>query len=137
MSVENGEEHRRALERFYAAFNARDLPAILAELHPEIEFQSRFAQIGGAVYRGHDGVRGWLEDLAQAWEHIEVELGRTHESGTDSTIALITLHAKGRASGLELHEPAAHDLRWQDGKLARLAYTDRDDAELAQSPEWT
>ena len=70
------QEHRRALERFYDAFNARDLPCILAELHPQIEFESRFARAGGTTYHGHDGVRGWLADLADAWEHIEVELER-------------------------------------------------------------
>jgi hypothetical protein len=26
-------------------------------MHPEIEFQSRFAQAGGASYHGHEGVR--------------------------------------------------------------------------------
>jgi ketosteroid isomerase-like protein len=128
--------HRRTLERFYAAFNARDLPAILAEMHPEIEFQSRFAQAGGATYHGHDGVRGWLEDLDQAWERLEVELERVVESGADATIALVTLRGKGRVSGLEIHEPVAHDLRWRDGKVARLAYTDRRAAErLAGSSE--
>jgi len=117
------------MERFYAAFNARDFPAILAEMHPDIEFQSRFAQAGGAVYHGHEGVRGWLEDLGQAWERLEVELEQTFESRADATVALVTLHGKGRVSGLEIHEPAAHDLRWRDGKVARLAYTDREAVE--------
>jgi ketosteroid isomerase-like protein len=130
MPPDLAEEHRRALERFYDAFNAREEERILAEIHPEIEFESRFAQAGGTTYRGHAGVRGWLADLAHAWEYIDVELEDTFERD-GCTIALITLHGKGRASGIELHERAAHELSWRDGKLARLNYTERDDPGLA------
>ena len=75
-------------------------------------------------------MRGWLADLAHAWEYIDVELEDTFERD-GRTIALITLHGKGRASGIELHERAAHELSWRDGKLARLNYTERDDLGLA------
>jgi ketosteroid isomerase-like protein len=124
------EWHRATLERFYEAFNARDLPAMLAEMHPEIEFESRFARAGGTTYRGHEGVRGWIADLAEAWEHIVVELGKSYESGDDRTIALITLRGKGRVSGIELNERATHELRWREGKLVRLRYVEREDAGL-------
>jgi ketosteroid isomerase-like protein len=123
-------QHRSALERFYNAFNARNLPAILAELHPEIEFESRFARAGGTTYRGHEGVRGWLADLADAWEYIVVDLGASYESGPDRTVARITLRGKGRASGIQLNERATHELRWREGKLAQLGYIEPDDARL-------
>jgi ketosteroid isomerase-like protein len=131
MPPDVADEHRRALERFYDAFNARDEPRILAEIHPEIEFESRFAQAGGTTYRGHAGVRGWLADLAQAWEYIDVELHATFERD-GCTVALITLHGKGRASGIELHEPAVHELSWRDGKLASLRYAERTEAGAAE-----
>jgi ketosteroid isomerase-like protein len=131
MPPDLAEEHRHALERFYAAFNARDEPRILDEIHPEIEFESRFAQAGGTTYRGREGVRGWLADLGHAWEYIDVELHETVERD-GRTIALITLHGKGRASGIELHEPTVHELSWRDGKLASLRYTEREDAGLSQ-----
>jgi len=127
---DRAEEHHRALERFYDAFNARDLPGLFAEMHPQVEFESRFARAGGTTYRGHDGIRGWLADLADAWEHIIVELERSFETPNDRTIALIALHGKGRASGIELHERAAHELRWRDGKLLSLTYVEREDAGL-------
>jgi ketosteroid isomerase-like protein len=132
MSRENVEVHRQALERFYAAFGARDLPAMIAEMHPEIVFESRFVQAGGSLYHGHEGVRGWLEDLDQAWEHFEVELEQTVELGSDTTIALVTLRGRGRVSGLEIHEQAAHELRWREGKLARHVYTDRNGVGLSE-----
>jgi hypothetical protein len=44
MPEQDAQKHRAALERFYDAFNARDLGRMLAEMHPEIEFESRFAR---------------------------------------------------------------------------------------------
>ena len=129
-AADSAEQRRRALERFYDAFNARDLTQLIAAMHPQVEFESRFARAGGTTYRGHDGIRGWLADLADAWEHIAVELERSFETRSDRTIALITLHGKGRASGVELHERAAHELRWRDGRLLSLTYVERDEAGL-------
>jgi SnoaL-like domain len=68
MVEQRAEERHTTLRRFYDAFNARDLEAIIAEMHPEVEFESRFARAGGTTYRGHEGIRGWLADLADAWE---------------------------------------------------------------------
>ena len=129
-AADSAEQRRRALERFYDAFNARDLQRLISEMDPQVEFESRFARAGGTTYRGHDGIRGWLADLSDAWEHIAVELERTFETDDGRTVALITLHGKGRASGIELHERAAHRLRWRDGKLLSLTYIEREDAGL-------
>ena len=59
-----------------------------------------------------------------------VELERSFETHSDRTVALITLHGKGRARGIELHERAAHQIRWRDGKLLSLTYVEREDAGL-------
>jgi SnoaL-like domain len=83
VSQENA--HREQLSRFYNAFNARDLPGVLATLHPEIVFESRFARAGGTTYSGHAGVRGWFSDLADAWEYIVVDLGASRDVATDRT----------------------------------------------------
>jgi ketosteroid isomerase-like protein len=45
------------LHRFYEAFNARDIEALIACCDPSIEFHSTFAAVGGGVYHGHDGMR--------------------------------------------------------------------------------
>ena len=125
-------EHHETYRRFIEAFNQRDVEAILADMDPDIEFESRFAMAGGSRYHGHDGVRGWLADLDEAWEHIGVEIERVFEDG-EETIALITLDAKGRASGLDIREAAAHRLAWRDGKVSSLGYTDRAAAEARSS----
>jgi len=40
------------------------------------------------------------------------------------------LRGRGRASGIQLNERATHELRWREGKLARLVYIEADDARL-------
>ena len=123
------EDDLARLQRFYDAFNARALPRILEFMDEQIEFQSRFAAAGGAIYHGHDGVRGWLDDLAEAWETLEIEFEQAGHLEDGAMIALIVLHGRGRSSGLEIHEPVAHELQWRDGRVVRLSYRDRREAE--------
>ncbi len=67
MSQENVELHRLAV----AAFNARDVDGFVALCDPGIELHSA---VTGAVYNGHEGVRGWHVDLAEAFgEEVWVE----------------------------------------------------------------
>jgi len=47
-------EVQELLRRAYAAFNARDIDAVLSMMHPDVEWPN--AMEGGYVY-GHDGVR--------------------------------------------------------------------------------
>ena len=51
--------HPQALDRGLAAYDNRDVEALLPELHAEIEWYSALGEgIAGeeTVYRGHDGV---------------------------------------------------------------------------------
>jgi ketosteroid isomerase-like protein len=47
---------RELLSRAYAAFNARDIEAVLTMMHPDVEWPNGME--GGYVY-GHDGVRAY------------------------------------------------------------------------------
>jgi ketosteroid isomerase-like protein len=47
---------RELLRRAYAAFNARDIDAVLSTMHPDVEWPN--AMEGGYVY-GHNGVRAY------------------------------------------------------------------------------
>jgi hypothetical protein len=54
------------LRRAIAAYNVRDIEAFIACCDPSIEFHSAFAAVGGAVYHGHGGLRGWHRDMQEA-----------------------------------------------------------------------
>lgn len=51
------------VRRWLAAFNARDEAALLHLAHPDIVLRP-LRWVSGKEYRGHDGVRRWIADLA-------------------------------------------------------------------------
>jgi ketosteroid isomerase-like protein len=117
--------YRQALD----AFNSRDIEGWLAHVDEDVEIESRFSRLGNTRFRGHRSIRRWWDDLEDAWEFLEVALEEVHEVAPDETLALIHLNARGRGSGLEVSEPAAHRVRYRNGKWLQLAYVDRDAAE--------
>jgi len=67
------------LKHVYAAFNARDLDAVLAALHADVDWPN--AGEGGRV-RGHDGVRDyWTRQWAVIDPHVEPVRFATDEAG--------------------------------------------------------
>src|SRR5262245_17439184 len=68
MSQENVEIVRRT----YPAFNRGDIPEFLESVDLDVEWIPIMAALEGRVYRGHDGVRQWIEDLMTDWGSFEV-----------------------------------------------------------------
>jgi uncharacterized protein len=122
-------ENVEVVERLAPAFNRRDLPAFLDLLAPEVEWEPLLAVLEGRVYRGHEEVRKWIEDLAADWEFFEVYYDELHDLG-DQVLALGGWRGRGRASGVELGDrPATWLLDLQGGKVTRLqTFTDRAEA---------
>jgi ketosteroid isomerase-like protein len=125
VSEQNVELHRR----FYEAFNARDVDSLVTLCGPGITVQSAFAAVSGAVYHGHDGVRRWQRDLAEAWGgDIRVEIEAYFDLG-EQTLAFDVLHGRGRHSGAEVALPAAAVANWRDRKCVDFkAYAHREEA---------
>ena len=69
--AENADIVRRAFE----AFSRRDLSALLAISDPEVEFMPATARVAGRgePYRGHDGLRTYLADVARVWQELRSE----------------------------------------------------------------
>jgi ketosteroid isomerase-like protein len=113
MSQENVELHRRSV----AAFNTRDVEAFVAFCDPQIELHSGVTVPGGAVYRGHDGVRQWHRDIRDGFgDEVRVEPEAYFELG-EHTITFHVLHGRGRESGADVATPAAHVCRWRNGLI--------------------
>jgi ketosteroid isomerase-like protein len=111
VSEQNVEHHRRA----YEAFNAADMDEFITYCDPSMEFHSVFAALGGAVYRGHDGVREWRSDLEDVWgKDIHVEPQAYFDLG-EHTLALYVVRARGLQSGADVAMPNAQVARWRDG----------------------
>ena len=125
MSEQNIELHRRLNE----VFNARDVDAYLAFCDPQIELHTAVTGPGPAVYHGHDGVRKWHTEIADAFGgEIRVEPEAFFDVG-EHTISFHVLHGRGQQSGADVATPAAHLCRWREGRIVYFkGYLQREDA---------
>lgn len=125
MSQQNVDLMRRA----YKAFDSGDIEAMIALCHPNVEFHSTFAAVGGAVYHGHDGMRSWHRELKDVWgEDIRWEAEVYFDLG-EQTLAFQVAHARGRHSGADVALPGAFVVRWHDGlAVYGKGYAHREDA---------
>ena len=119
----------RLLRRFIASFNERDLDAMLARIHPDVEWESAFAALSGATYRGHEGVREWHRDMQEAWGgEIRTEPEAFFDLG-ERTLSFVVVRGRGMGSSVEVAMPAAHVIGWQDGLIVHFkAYRRREEA---------
>src|SRR6185436_15236565 len=64
-----------AVERFYAAWTAGDLPAMLAEVDPEVEAEPVLGLLfERPTYRGHLGITDWFEEIVDLWDSFEAHV---------------------------------------------------------------
>jgi uncharacterized protein len=104
------------------AFNAGDIDGMLAPMHPDVEFQPLRAVLEGSVYHGHEGFRRWLEDMAEDWREFDLDVIDVTEVGANSVLVQGRVHARGRASGVELDATAAWLCELRDGLIGRLRF---------------
>ena len=126
---EDIEAIRRIWDAWDAAFSGED-DAFLAGLSPEVEWVPLLAVLEGRVYRGHDGVREWLEELRHAWEVFEPIMEEFQDLGDGRYLVLGRWRVRARTSGVELQtQPASWLIQVREGKVARLqTFTNRQEA---------
>ena len=106
----------------------RDAATVLALYDPDIELdasQLGIAGIGGGgevVYRGHDGLRRFFRDWHEAWTNIEYDFEELIDAGHEHVIAVVTRHARGRASGVEVERPFGLVWTVRGGKVAQVVW---------------
>lgn len=72
---------------FISAFNLRDLDAMLARLHRDVEFHPlRLIEVGNR-YAGHTGVREWFAELVVLDLHHRVVISALQASSSGLVIA--------------------------------------------------
>ena len=125
MSERNIEQYRR----WFEAYNARDTERLIEYCDPAIELHSVFAVAGGAIYRGHDGMRKLHQDLRDVWgDEIRLDPERYFDLG-DRVLVFALLRGRGGQSGVDVTMAGAHVTRWRDGLLVYAkGYSHREDA---------
>jgi ketosteroid isomerase-like protein len=114
-----------AVRRFYAAWTAGDLDAMLAEVDPDVEAQPVLGLLyERPSYKGHGGISHWFEEVDDLWDDFEAHVESTHEVD-GAVIAFIRLvaYSRGRASDSRI----AVVCRFRDGKILSFRGRDRDE----------
>ena len=120
MSQENVELVRQLVR----AFNEQNPKAAAVVLTPDAEWRPAYTGGGaveGAVYRGPDGFRQYLEDLAETWSEIEGLIDEFREVG-EQLLMFARIRFVGRASGLEMTQAITGLFTFRNGKIAVAQY---------------
>jgi serine phosphatase RsbU (regulator of sigma subunit)/ketosteroid isomerase-like protein len=119
------------LERLFDAFNRRDTDGIAALCDDSLEFVAVTAEQAGRIapYAGPDGLREYLEDVAQVWEELLVT-PTEFERRENRLLVRGRVYLRSREFGIR-DMPAAWVWDARDGRFVRgEVFADPDDAAL-------
>jgi ketosteroid isomerase-like protein len=125
-----GEHYREAI----AAWNRRDLVAVLEQTAPDFEFHTAQLFPGiEPVYRGREGlVDFWNAFIEEPWALLHVEIDDLTELDDGRVLALLTFTGKGRESGVEVTVQYAHLCTFRGRQVVRIdSFADWDEAREA------
>lgn len=105
------------VQQVFVAFERRDVADCLALCSREIVFEPQTAQIAaaGQPYRGHAGMRRYLEDVGAIWQELRPTPDAFFEGDDGVVVATGRVYAWG--AGRVIDSPAGWLWRVQDGLL--------------------
>jgi ketosteroid isomerase-like protein len=116
------EENVEVVRRIYEAAAGRDADSVFALYDPDVELDATRLGVGDlGVFHGHEGLRRLFRELYQAWGEIEYGYDELIDAG-QHVVAVVTRHARGRASGVEVEQPFGLLWTLREGKVVRLVW---------------
>jgi ketosteroid isomerase-like protein len=116
------------------AATSGDADALIAVCASDVEFEPSMAGLEVDVYRGHAGMRKWIDDLHAVWDEFAGVVDDFEEIRADSVFVRLTVHGRARGSGIALEQHFWHLWRVRDGKLWRgKSFTGKQEAVRAAS----
>ena len=95
------QENVEIVRRGYEAFNRGDIDAVARLLAPDFEYVASGLVPGvGGVYRGAEGLRGFLEAFWAEFDDPRIEVHELIDAG-DQVVASTTMRGHGKQSGAE------------------------------------
>ena len=123
MSQENVDRMRAAI----TAMNRRDIDAVILGMDTAVRFEHRLAALQGR-FVGVEGVRRWFGDLADHFCAWQIACDDIRDLG-DRVLALGTIRATGRESGVETDLPLTAIAQFKDRLITDfIDYGDREQA---------
>ena len=93
------------IRRGVAALNRGDVDGMAATLDPDVELVPLRAVLDGTSYRGHEGLRRWMDDMVEDWTRFEIALDEVRELRPGRVLVRATMRMRGRSSGVALDSP--------------------------------
>lgn len=104
----------------YDALSSNDIDTILEFFHPEFEVTTPpTLSAEPDTYRGHDGVRRYFDSFWEAMDDIRFVPHTFREVG-DRIAVEISLHARGKNTGIETEQRSVQVWELRDGKAIGL-----------------
>jgi ketosteroid isomerase-like protein len=133
-------EARKALAQGgMEAFNAGDVPRMLAALSDDVEVYASPEMANAGSYHGHDGFVSWVTAWTEAWEEVTAEVTDNSPVGERHVVTTIFQQGRGR-DGIELSMQLAFLFDVNDqGECTYLAMipTPEEAVEMAEEREKT
>jgi ketosteroid isomerase-like protein len=121
MSQENVE----LLYRWYEAFRNHDNEACVRDSARDVEIVSYLLGVEGTVFKGHPGMRRYIDQVFAVFPDWHASVVRTIDRG-NTVVAEIRMAGRGAGSGLEVEQTTWQVTRFREGKMAGFtAYGDR------------
>jgi ketosteroid isomerase-like protein len=108
-------QNAEIVRKVFAAFSRRDVDALLALCDPEIVFVPPTGRLAGRdePYRGHEGLRTYMADVARVWQELRSEPDEYVEIDDDRVLCTGRVYAWG--VGRVIDAPAGWVWRVRDG----------------------
>jgi hypothetical protein len=115
------EDRERLLRAAYAAFNARDIEAAIAQMHPDVDWPNAME---GTRVHGHAGVRDyWTRQFTTIDSHVEP---REFSTDTDGRVTVVVHQVVHDTSGrLIADQMVDHVYTVKDGLIQRMDVRER------------
>jgi ketosteroid isomerase-like protein len=124
MSQENVE----LLYRWYEAFRRHDNEACVRDSSSDVEIVSYLLGVEGTVYKGHVGLRRYIDQVFGTFPDWHARVVGTLDHG-DTVVAEIRMAGRGAGSGLEVEQTTWQVTRFRAGKMTGFtAYGNRAEA---------
>jgi ketosteroid isomerase-like protein len=105
------------VQEVFVAFERRDIDALIRLCAPDMVFEPVTARVaaGGEAYRGHDGLRAYLDDVGRVWQELRPSPDTYREGRDGIVVATGRVYAWG--AGRVVDSPAGWLWRLRDGRI--------------------
>jgi ketosteroid isomerase-like protein len=126
------EENVEVVRRLYEAVGRGDRATVLALYASDVEVDGSRTplprMVGGDGFQGHEALKTFFRERAEAWEEIEDRCEELIDAG-DDVIAVVTVRGRGRSTSIDVETQMAGVWTIKDGRIIRVVwFPTREDA---------